>query len=237
MVHKTRNCENKTQANLSVGVRYGHSAEIGSRRVMEDRTAVVNDIFRPEPPLSLRNRASGSNLVFGSPPRHTSVGTVRDKKSCPMIFFPSSPAAAAAAGVDPAAAVVSPMAMVSPIAVTVTPRASTLPVEKEAEPGAASAIVETAGATVDGRATARLTTVTNTVVTPVPGGTGTGNTDVEGEGGWGKGAPPPPPAAAFFAVYDGHDGDVVAETLHRSLHQRIAKQVKPNITVSPSAKM
>lgn len=33
------------------------------------------------------------------------------------------------------------------------------------------------------------------------------------------------PAAGFFAVYDGHDGDVVAEALHQRLHKLVAKQV------------
>lgn len=35
----------------------------------------------------------------------------------------------------------------------------------------------------------------------------------------------PPLSAAFFGVYDGHDGDVVAEALQKSLHKLIAKQV------------
>lgn len=51
---------------------------------------------------------------------------------------------------------------------------------------------------------------------------GEGRGWVAGEGG----VSPPPFAAAFFAVYDGHDGDVVAETLHQKLHKIIAKQVR-----------
>ncbi|CAN0533391.1 unnamed protein product, partial [Ectocarpus sp. 12 AP-2014] len=47
------------QANLTVGVRYGHSAEIGSRRVMEDRTVVVADIFKADATPSFRSRSEG----------------------------------------------------------------------------------------------------------------------------------------------------------------------------------
>ncbi|CAN0550286.1 unnamed protein product, partial [Ectocarpus sp. 12 AP-2014] len=45
------------QVNLTVGVRYGHSAEIGSRRVMEDRTVVVADIFKADTTPSFRSRS------------------------------------------------------------------------------------------------------------------------------------------------------------------------------------
>lgn len=33
------------------------------------------------------------------------------------------------------------------------------------------------------------------------------------------------PSAAFFAVYDGHDGDSVADVLHRKFHEVLTKQV------------
>lgn len=46
--------------------------------------------------------------------------------------------------------------------------------------------------------------------------------EAKARGAWNQGSAP---SAAFFGVYDGHDGDVVAETLHKNLHTHVAKQV------------
>ncbi|CAM9500481.1 unnamed protein product, partial [Laminaria digitata] len=51
------------QVNLSLGVRYGQSGEIGSRRAMEDRTTIVSDIFRPEDALAEESPACCTGVV------------------------------------------------------------------------------------------------------------------------------------------------------------------------------
>lgn len=53
---------------------------------------------------------------------------------------------------------------------------------------------------------------------------GTGSEKKEGENTRGDDSSMSP-SAAFFAVYDGHDGDAVADVLHRKFHEVLSKQV------------
>lgn len=181
-----------------MGVRYGHSAEIGSRRVMEDRTVAVADIFKADATPSFRSRSEGffpSSTILSrnsSSPRSSGQDEAARRR-----FFP--PGAVA-----------------------------------QATPGAVATVA-------DGDPAAPATAGAGAVVPEDTGTSGLAATKEEKETTEGRGgasgqeekqrsppmspSPSKPLCAAFFGVYDGHDGDVVAEALQKGLHKLIAKQV------------
>ena len=275
-----------------MGVRYGHSAEIGSRRVMEDRTVAVNDIFRADAPPSLRSRSAGFFPVLAAPPspaplrKHLTASSVAggggggegdDRRrslstsAAPGFLRFSSAAGTTVAGRDAAGSggggcccggggggggddaggisrntkpVVagevtkeggssSELATVteSSIETSLSPRAS------NSRGGGSGAVVwPVAGESGEDRGPGSRETLftRREVLKEDP----TGEARAECERGAGQRATGcvergaadeqqwPPLSAAFFGVYDGHDGDVVAEALQKSLHKLIAKQVR-----------
>lgn len=268
----TKSChlqKNDGQVNLDLGVRYGHSGEIGSRRVMEDRTTVVGDIFRAEVPLSFRTRSNGDVLAGVSSSEPTGVGGVTSGNTGRKKMFFSAPSSAPASA--PLAATV---ATITPgtasdgsgsafegnddtectsdtcIASTETGCGS-----EDARVGHASsddgATLAGAGAAARAMDVARVPMFASPVHMASPSGLSvirerpeletesTGRAVGHGEGttvdDLGKKTSARKesgvrPAAAFFGVYDGHDGDVVAEALHQKLHTLVAKQVRTTIS-------
>ncbi|CAN0043269.1 unnamed protein product [Scytosiphon promiscuus] len=171
------------QANLEVGVRYGHTAEIGSRRVMEDRTIAVNDIFKADVPNSLRSRSEGAGGGAGDGRER---GITARAEADVAAQTEASPAAAAGGAPGGAA-----------------PAASSLVDRSKGAEGSRSF-----GADAPGRSAGAA--VRREVRPGVQAQEQKPRTGL---------------SAAFFGVYDGHDGDVVAEALQQSLHKLIAKQV------------
>ena len=131
------------KVNLSLGLRYGHAAEIGSRRAQEDRTTAIGDMFRPRTPRYIGNRRVGVRATVSS----FSLGGADYTENGPIPVPPPSPSSGSAL------------------------------IERDFGIGDASE------------------------ASPVM-------------------------AAAFFAVYDGHDGDEVAEALHQKFHDILAKQAR-----------
>lgn len=245
------------QANLDLGVRFGHSEEIGSRRAMEDRTTMVGDIFRLEVPQSFRNR-SGVGVLAEAPstpptgiiggasgdtdrrkmslsalggPAPTAAGTpgtacggsgstfeANDDAECASDACNKMPTMETGGGSDDARAGAARATDVAPIAIFAGRTRTTSPsglsgtcelLEVEAE--ATDAVEQREGAKVD--ALAEHTSSPRDAIQ-----TSDSNEEQKTRG--------VPPAAAFFAVYDGHDGDAVAEALQERLHKLVAKQVR-----------
>lgn len=291
-----------------MGVRYGHSAEIGSRRVMEDRTVAVSDMFRADAPPSLRSRSAGffpvsAGLPLQPFPNAASVARAGDgsdrKRSLSASVAEGGKDKGGGDGGDggshgrslsePAATEKLRLASAAGAAV-----AGGAPAPAGAADGgggggggdgaagrsrSAKAAAEEGAAPKEGGGTSELATVTESSIetsfsaststngsgggggevgsaayeSEEDGGAGSAKTlvsrsaavnedvsietRVECEKGTRQGAvrgvergtmdeqQRPPLSAAFFGVYDGHDGDVVAEALQKSLHKLIAKQV------------
>lgn len=264
-----------------MGVRYGHSAEIGSRRVMEDRTTAIRDIFRPRTPPSLgrqnedelsrvkdcrfpytpmstlnrcwsslttptsgvaeahqrsnakANGAAGIKEEDGDATAKTatlvndSIGT-----SSSAATIKGSAAADAEVGATVGASVGAPIdcQAESPAA---EERGSweskarmvtreVLPEEDEVEAGEMEASGKTLSRSGSCPGSDKEGLAAPKSPSDSPGADGFGKTDDRSAA---AGKSKNTRTAAFFAVYDGHDGDVVAEALHQDLHKLVAKQV------------
>eukprot|EP00903_Cladosiphon_okamuranus_P009035 g8638.t3 len=262
------------QVNLAVGVRYGHSAEIGSRRVMEDRTVAVSDIFRADATPSLRSRSAEVFPVLAAPVspapiRDLSASVANDggdgdgddrKRSlsasdpAAMRSLPAARRAMAGGGAAGSDGIgggnstggssrTATFEMAegevgtkegggsSELATVVESAIETsLSAHTSNDSGDGGAACESG---VDGRPGSAKTVLTRPVGAKE---VVTREARADGETGAGQGAAGcvergaadeqqrPPLSAAFFGVYDGHDGDVVAEALQKSLHKLIAKQ-------------
>lgn len=179
-----------------MGVRYGHSAEIGSRRVMEDRTVAVADIFKADATPSFRSRSEGFFPSSTIPSRNSSPSRSSDQdEAARRRFFP------------PGAVVQATPGAAAPAAAK-TAVAGTGAVVQEDEGTAVLAATKEEKETAEGRGgvSGQAETQRSPPMSPSP-------------------SPSTPLCAAFFGVYDGHDGDVVAEALQKGLHKLIAKQV------------
>lgn len=191
---------------MDVGIRYGHAEEIGSRRVMEDRTTVIRDLFSPDSPLS--TKTSGSSVTRLS---------------------------AAADGDDNSDKGFDPLTATSPSAASpATPSGSASTLFFHAPP-ALSRVSAAPGA---GPASDAIPT--SVLPHDSPKGTRSSGADRQEQLGRcddvAKDGRPSSGSAeerggsrssfvSFFGVYDGHGGDVVAESLRRGLHKLVAKQV------------
>lgn len=250
-------------------MRYGHSADIGSRRVMEDRTTVVRDIFNPSTPPSLGSRAGDPDArSFGRPCSPASAmsspaGTPCSAKAAAF----NETRAAGVAGSVPGGASRSFPNLRSPSTLGSLSRVSTACSQKAGSSNAApgpSAV--TGGRQQENKPSLLLEEAQavdrkgeeddngeSSAVSGLQIGFGdevessgsflrTGSEGVLAKGGSGRrdggivarDGYEDPRTAAFFAVYDGHDGDVVAESLHQDLHKLLAKQVSRDLRVSPA---
>lgn len=186
---------------MDVGIRYGHAEEIGSRRVMEDRTTVIRDLFSPDSPLS--TKTSGSSVT------RLSAATDGDDNSD--------------RGYDPLAA--TPTSAASPA--TPSGSASTLffhapPALSRVSAGSASDAVPTSVLPHDSPNGAGSSGPDREEQLGRCDGVAK---DGQPSGGSEERGGPRSSFVSFFGVYDGHGGDVVAIALRRGLHKLVAKQV------------
>ncbi|CAN0073238.1 unnamed protein product, partial [Ectocarpus sp. 4 AP-2014] len=182
------------QANLTVGVRYGRSAEIGSRRVMEDRTVAVADIFKADATPSFRSRSEGffpSATILSR--NSSSPRTSGQDETARRRIFPSGVGAQTTPGAVATAAVGDPAATAGTGVV----------VPENAGTGGLAATKEDKETTEGRGGASGQEKQRSPRMSP---------------------SPSTPLCAAFFGVYDGHDGDAVAEALQKGLHKLIAKQ-------------
>lgn len=283
-----------------MGVRYGHTAEIGSRRVMEDRTIAVVDIFKADVPNSLRSRSeaffsdllaassapSSGALVLPPPPpsppgtrlvaaaasagRDAKDGqkrriTARLEAAASATEVPSTAVAVNSPGdgadASDAASAANPSAAGSlsaegggsgannpGIPAEAVDDASDRPVDRSCRDEKKcgeddfpererQAFLATSGNDDDdddksgheegGAKRDRSITAVADIAAAYGGteGENGGHREVGTSDQAEQQKPRPGLSAAFFGVYDGHDGDVVAEALQQSLHKLIAKQV------------
>ena len=258
------------QANLDLGVRFGHAEEIGSRCAMEDRTAMVGDIFRIEILRSFRNRFGvGTPAEVPSTSPTGIIGGASGDTGRPKTFLPapgSAPTAAAtpgtACGGSGSAFEAKDAAESANAACKKTPAMETGGGSDDARVGHSldGGGAAPAGARAAARATdaSRVTFFAGPTHTSPPSGlsdtrerskveakatdaveqregaqvdgsaeqTSPRNTVQTGDTSEEQKTRGVPPAAAFFAVYDGHDGDAVADALQGKLHKLVAKQVR-----------
>lgn len=196
------------KANLKVGVRYGHSAEIGSRRVMEDRTTAVRDLFDLHECFSSNRGRSdtdqgGSPVTAGNSEEGSQGGGDDGGVCCNDVIK------------DDARIGRTPGSHEEPETGGNSPE----PVDDD-RGGAKTGETRRGGGGGGGGSNSNK----DNVVDDGDHGSTRGDHH-EGRGGAHEDGSSTL-TAAFFAVYDGHDGDVVAEALHQDLHKLVAKQVQ-----------